>query len=62
MEDSQVKSYDVAVIGAGISGVATAKCLLDDKLNIVVFEQSDRLGGLWHYTDSGYGVMSFTHM
>ncbi len=29
----------VAVIGAGVSGLATAKCLLDEGLEPVVFEQ-----------------------
>ena len=38
--------YDVAVIGAGISGIVTAKCLLDDKFNIIVYEMSDHVGGL----------------
>ena len=54
--------YDIAVIGAGISGIATAKCLLDDKFKIVVYEKSDHIGGLWHFTEEGYGVMRFTHM
>ena len=54
--------YDVAVIGAGISGIVTAKCLLDDKFNIIVYEKSDHVGGLWQFTEDGYGVMRFTHM
>ena len=59
---SSHSGYDVAVIGAGISGIATAKCLLDDKFKIIVFEQTDHIGGLWHFTEHGYGVMRFTHM
>ena len=54
--------YDIAVIGAGISGIATAKCLLDDKFKIIVYEKSDHIGGLWQFTEDGYGVMRFTHM
>ena len=54
--------YDVAVIGAGISGIVTAKCLLDDKFNIIVYEMSDHVGGLWQFTEDGYGVMRFTTM
>ena len=54
--------YDVAVIGAGISGIATAKCLLDDKFKIIVYEKTDHIGGLWQFTEDGYGVMRFTHM
>lgn len=59
---SRHAEFDVAVIGAGISGIATAKCLLDDKFKIVVYEKTSHIGGLWHFTEDGYGVMSFTHM
>jgi len=38
----------VAVIGAGVSGLTTAKCLLDDGLMPVVFEQSAHIGGIWN--------------
>lgn len=54
--------YDVAVIGAGISGIATAKCLLDDNFKIIVYEKTDHIGGLWQFTEDGYGVMRFTHI
>ena len=54
--------FDVAVIGAGISGIVTAKCLLDDKFKIIVYEKTGHIGGLWQFTEDGYGVMSFTHM
>lgn len=54
--------FDVAVIGAGISGIVTAKCLLDDKFKIIVYEKTGHIGGLWQFTGDGYGVMSFTHM
>ena len=37
----------VAVIGAGISGLATAKYLLDEGLDPVLFEQTAQSGGLW---------------
>lgn len=56
------KIYDVVVIGAGISGLATAKNVIDADLSVVVLEQSDHVGGLWQYQDKGYGVMEFTHM
>src|SRR5258706_4371647 len=39
----------VAVIGAGVSGLAAAKCLLDEGLEPVVFEQKSEIGGLWNY-------------
>jgi dimethylaniline monooxygenase (N-oxide forming) len=54
--------HDVAVIGSGISGLATAKCLLDDKFDIVVYEKTSVFGGLWNFREDAYGVMRFTHM
>ncbi|MEP7200372.1 MAG: NAD(P)-binding domain-containing protein [Chloroflexota bacterium] len=42
----------VAVIGAGVSGLATAKCLLDEGITPVVFEQSARIGGVWNYDET----------
>ncbi|WP_030168915.1 flavin-containing monooxygenase [Spirillospora albida] len=37
----------IAVIGAGASGLAAAKALLDAGLETVVYEKGDRPGGLW---------------
>jgi dimethylaniline monooxygenase (N-oxide forming) len=42
----------VAVIGAGISGLAAAKCLLDEGLEPVVYEQGAEVGGLWTYDET----------
>lgn len=53
---------DVIVIGAGISGVATLKCLLDAGLKVVVLERTGEVGGLWTFREHDYGVMRFTHM
>ena len=50
----------VAVIGAGVSGLAAAKCLLDEGLEPVVYEQSPQIGGLWNYDEAlpdGGGVL-----
>src|ERR1700686_5012511 len=50
----------VAVIGAGVSGLAAAKCLLDEGLEPVVYEQGSEIGGLWNYQEAlpdGGGVM-----
>ena len=50
----------VAVIGAGVSGLAAAKCLLDEGLEPVVYEQASQIGGLWNYDEAlpyGGGVM-----
>ncbi|TKY49679.1 Flavin-containing monooxygenase FMO GS-OX 3 [Spatholobus suberectus] len=45
----------VAVIGAGVAGLAAANELCREGLDVVVFEKSDHLGGTWRYcpeTDS----------
>lgn len=41
---------EVAVLGAGISGVAAARRLKDAGYQVTVFERSDQLGGTWAYT------------
>ncbi|XP_073499202.1 dimethylaniline monooxygenase [N-oxide-forming] 2-like [Phyllobates terribilis] len=42
----------VAVIGAGISGLPSIKCCLDEGLEPTCFERSDDIGGLWRFTDN----------
>lgn len=43
----------VAVIGAGAAGLAAAKALLDEGLDVTVLERGERPGGLWARDDSG---------
>ena len=38
----------VAVIGAGPSGLATARRLLEAGLNVTVFERKRKAGGTWY--------------
>ena len=47
-----VQPKRVAVIGAGASGLTAVKCLLDEGLTPVVFEQSARIGGIWTYDEN----------
>ncbi|NXN80285.1 FMO4 monooxygenase, partial [Bombycilla garrulus] len=42
----------VAVIGAGVGGLASVKCCLDEGLEPTCFESSGDIGGIWRYTDS----------
>uniref|UniRef100_A0A8C5UAI1 Flavin-containing monooxygenase n=1 Tax=Malurus cyaneus samueli TaxID=2593467 RepID=A0A8C5UAI1_9PASS len=42
----------VAVVGAGVSGLAATKCCLDEGLEPTCFEQSQDIGGVWRYTVS----------
>lgn len=39
----------VAVIGAGVAGLVTARELLREGHRVVVYEKSDQLGGIWVY-------------
>lgn len=41
------KPENVAVIGAGISGVVTAAHLKREGLDVSVFERSSAAGGIW---------------
>ncbi len=54
MELRNVES--VAIIGAGVAGLATAKTLLAAGLNCTVFERAERLGGVWADGYSNFGV------
>jgi len=42
----------VAIIGAGVSGLAAIKCCRDEGLDVVCFERRNDLGGLWNYTEN----------
>lgn len=42
-------SLDVAVIGAGVAGLVVARELRQEGHRVVIFEKSDRIGGLWVY-------------
>jgi cation diffusion facilitator CzcD-associated flavoprotein CzcO len=45
---------DVAVIGAGCSGLAALKALREQRVAVTCFERGSDLGGLWRYeTDNG---------
>ena len=51
MNASQSQSVDrnVAVIGAGVSGLVSAKSLLEEGLVPTVFEQTEEIAGIWNY-------------
>lgn len=42
---------NVAVVGAGPSGLASLKNIVDRKHKVDVFEQGESVGGIWWYTD-----------
>lgn len=39
----------VAVIGAGVSGLISLKCCLDEGLEPTCFERTEDIGGLWRF-------------
>lgn len=41
----------IAIIGAGVSGLASIKSCLDEGLEPVCFEKSEEIGGLWKFSD-----------
>ncbi|KAG8192479.1 hypothetical protein JTE90_018006 [Oedothorax gibbosus] len=41
----------IAVVGAGPCGLAAAKCCLEENLQVVVYDRTDDIGGLWCYRD-----------
>ncbi|XP_074280003.1 flavin-containing monooxygenase FMO GS-OX-like 3 [Silene latifolia] len=43
------ESHKVAVIGAGVAGLIAARELQNEGHQVVLFEKSDKLGGLWVY-------------
>ena len=51
MEQSQDQIFDVAVIGAGLSGLQTALDLSAQGLSVVVLEARDRVGGKTYSVD-----------
>lgn len=41
----------VVIIGAGTSGICSAKVARQHGLEVIVYEQADRIGGNWNYSD-----------
>ena len=42
-----INGMRIALIGAGISGIATANILKKNGFETIVFEKSESLGGVW---------------
>lgn len=61
-----MRLLNIAVIGAGASGLCTAKHADQRGLNVTIYEQAEVLGGTWHYTDTvgkdKYGINVHTSM
>jgi dimethylaniline monooxygenase (N-oxide forming) len=46
----------VAIVGAGVAGLATARVLLQQGLDCTLFERSGRLGGVWAAGYANFGA------
>jgi len=46
----------VAIIGGGVSGIVTARVLIDEGVNCTVFECTEKLGGVWAENYVGFGI------
>lgn len=66
VNDVKSDALAVAVIGAGPSGLCSAKHSLDQGFDVTVYEQAEEIGGAWYYTDEighdKYGVRIHTAM
>lgn len=41
----------IAVVGAGAAGLPAVKHAVEQGFSCVAYEQTDRIGGTWNYTD-----------
>ncbi|GJQ78390.1 hypothetical protein Trydic_g22216 [Trypoxylus dichotomus] len=46
-----IGAMKIAIIGAGCAGLVSARYCLKNNLSCVVYEQTDKLGGVWNYTE-----------
>jgi len=45
----------IAIIGAGPCGLATAKWMIQEGMEVQVFEMKEHLGGMWLYDEDEFG-------
>lgn len=55
MQETMVKR--VAIVGAGVTGLTSIKCCLEEGLEPTCFEKSDDFGGLWRFTVSAVQLL-----
>jgi hypothetical protein len=52
----------VAIIGAGASGIVTAKTLLAAKIPVTVYEAGSQVGGLWVYENDNGSAIAYKNL
>lgn len=60
MNSNGVPNKRIAIIGSGPSGITSMRQCRDEGLDVVCFEASDAIGGLWRYRDNGSSVAKST--
>lgn len=61
--DRSLAGLTVAIIGAGVSGIAAANALMPLGADVVLFERAKELGGTWHLNRyPGCGVDTASHL
>ncbi|HEY9801239.1 MAG TPA: NAD(P)-binding domain-containing protein [Leptolyngbyaceae cyanobacterium] len=55
-----MKFQKICVIGAGISGLVTAKTFIEDGYNVTIFEKKQGLGGVWEKSRTYPGLSTQT--
>lgn len=51
LNSEMASGHRVLVIGAGTAGLCAAKNALENGMEVVIYEQTTLIGGLWNYTD-----------
>lgn len=51
LNNGKTNALNVAVIGAGPSGIVSAKYAIEQGFKVTVYEQGEEVGGVWVYTD-----------
>ncbi|PHH71348.1 hypothetical protein CDD82_6554 [Ophiocordyceps australis] len=54
--DSQLGRPRIAVIGAGISGIAAASHIVGHGFDVAIFEQDEQVGGIWRRVNDSSGL------
>jgi phytoene dehydrogenase-like protein len=62
MGDRHLNVKTVGVIGAGVSGVATAVHLRKAGLDVKVFERNPHIGGVWYAQQHEHELTSLADM
>lgn len=66
VSNDKKSSLNIAIIGAGPAGLASARRSIGQGHNVTVYEQQNELGGVWVYTDeigkNKYGLNIHTAM